>query len=78
MCESVYLDYHYYYFILFYRNGISLGEAFDNVRVGPGYAYFPAVSLSFAEQVQANFGSLPLRYPFYFFILSYHFQRLGV
>ncbi|XP_059139447.1 E3 ubiquitin-protein ligase RNF123-like [Physella acuta] len=49
--------------ITFYRNGVSLGEAFNNVRVGPGYAYFPAVSLSFTESVQANFGSLPLRYP---------------
>ncbi|KAH9496305.1 hypothetical protein Btru_010563 [Bulinus truncatus] len=49
--------------ITFYRNGISLGEAFNKVRVGPGYAYFPAVSLSFTESVQANFGALPLRYP---------------
>ncbi|XP_035827720.1 E3 ubiquitin-protein ligase RNF123 [Aplysia californica] len=49
--------------ITFYRNGVSMGEAFSSVRVGAGYAYFPAVSLSFAEQVHANFGSLPLRYP---------------
>lgn len=49
--------------ITFYRNGVSLGVAFNKVRVGPGYAYFPAVSLSFTESVQANFGALPLRYP---------------
>ncbi|GFR90667.1 E3 ubiquitin-protein ligase RNF123 [Elysia marginata] len=28
--------------ISFYRNGIFLGEAFDKLRMGPGYAYFPA------------------------------------
>ncbi|BFZ10610.1 hypothetical protein BsWGS_13649 [Bradybaena similaris] len=49
--------------ITFYRNGVSLGEAFSKVRVGPGYGYFPAVSLSFGESVQANFGGWPLRYP---------------
>ncbi|KAK3743920.1 hypothetical protein RRG08_054806 [Elysia crispata] len=28
--------------ISFYRNGVFLGEAFDKLRMGPGYAYFPA------------------------------------
>ena len=47
-----------------FRNGVFLGEAFDKIRMGPGYAYFPAVSLSFAESIRANFGALPLKYPF--------------
>ncbi|XP_060567835.1 E3 ubiquitin-protein ligase RNF123-like [Ruditapes philippinarum] len=49
--------------ICFYRNGKSLGEAFSCVRLGPGYAYFPAVSLSLGESLRANFGATPLRYP---------------
>ncbi|XP_075216165.1 E3 ubiquitin-protein ligase RNF123-like isoform X2 [Lycorma delicatula] len=49
--------------IVFYRNGRSLGEAFDRIQMGPGYAYFPAVSLAFTENLVANFGSLPLKYP---------------
>jgi Kip1 ubiquitination-promoting complex protein 1 len=40
-----------------------MGEAFDNIRLGPGMAYFPAVSLAFTEKVVANFGSTPLKYP---------------
>lgn len=51
-----------------HRNGVSMGLAFDQLRVGSGYAYFPAVSLSLSESVQANFGHLPLRYPFIAFI----------
>lgn len=45
------------------RNGNYLGDAFDNVHIGPGYAYFPAVSLAYNENLVANFGSTPLRYP---------------
>ncbi|XP_054715787.1 LOW QUALITY PROTEIN: E3 ubiquitin-protein ligase RNF123-like [Uloborus diversus] len=52
----------------FYRNGSYLGDAFDNVQVGPGLAYFPAVSLAYNENLVANFGSTPLRYP----ILGYY------
>jgi Kip1 ubiquitination-promoting complex protein 1 len=49
--------------ITYYRNGKSLGVAFDNVRVhGPGLAYFPALSLSYVEVVMLNFGGLPFRY----------------
>lgn len=40
-----------------------MGEAFDNVRIGPGLAYFPAVSLAFGEKLVANFGATPLRHP---------------
>uniref|UniRef100_A0A8C9SEB7 E3 ubiquitin-protein ligase RNF123 n=1 Tax=Scleropages formosus TaxID=113540 RepID=A0A8C9SEB7_SCLFO len=50
--------------ITFYLNGQSLGIAFSNIKMGPGIAYFPAISLSFKESVAFNFGSRPLRYPF--------------
>ncbi|XP_011145267.1 E3 ubiquitin-protein ligase RNF123 [Harpegnathos saltator] len=47
----------------FYRNGRSLGRAFENVPIGAGIAYFPTVSLAFTENLTANFGSIPFRYP---------------
>uniref|UniRef100_A0A7N8Y958 E3 ubiquitin-protein ligase RNF123 n=1 Tax=Mastacembelus armatus TaxID=205130 RepID=A0A7N8Y958_9TELE len=50
--------------ITFCLNGQSLGTAFTNIKMGPGVAYFPAISLSFKESVAFNFGSRPLRYPF--------------
>jgi hypothetical protein len=56
-----------------YRNGKSLGEAFSCVRLGPGYAYFPAVSLSLGESLRANFGATPLKYPF---ILLYENEKI--
>lgn len=40
-----------------------MGKAFDCIHVGPGMAYFPAVSLGFKENIVANFGSTPMRYP---------------
>ncbi|XP_036415863.1 E3 ubiquitin-protein ligase RNF123 isoform X2 [Colossoma macropomum] len=49
--------------ITFCLNGQSLGTAFSNIKMGPGVAYFPAISLSFKESVAFNFGSRPLRYP---------------
>ncbi|XP_052781635.1 E3 ubiquitin-protein ligase RNF123-like [Mya arenaria] len=49
--------------IAFYRNGKSLGEAFSSLRLGTGFAYFPAVSLSHGENLRANFGATPLKYP---------------
>ncbi|MBN3310661.1 RN123 ligase, partial [Amia calva] len=49
--------------ISFCLNGQSLGTAFSNIKIGPGFAYFPAISLSFKESVAFNFGSRPLRYP---------------
>ena len=48
-----------FYFV--FRNGHSLGLAFSDIRRGKGYAYFPAISLSFAEVVQLNFGGTPFR-----------------
>lgn len=47
----------------FYRNGRSLGKAFEGISTGAGFAYFPTVSLAFTENLTANFGSTPLRYP---------------
>lgn len=48
--------------VSYYRNGVSLGVAFDNVKTGVGYAYFPAVSLSFDEHIRINFGDRPFNY----------------
>ncbi|XP_018407153.1 PREDICTED: E3 ubiquitin-protein ligase RNF123-like [Cyphomyrmex costatus] len=47
----------------YYRNGRSLGRAFENIPMGAGIAYFPTVSLAFTENLTANFGSIPFRYP---------------
>ncbi|XP_025107715.1 E3 ubiquitin-protein ligase RNF123-like isoform X1 [Pomacea canaliculata] len=47
----------------FFRNGHSMGIAFSNVKTGPGYAYFPAASLSMGENIHVNFGATPLRFP---------------
>ncbi|XP_068246013.1 E3 ubiquitin-protein ligase RNF123-like [Palaemon carinicauda] len=49
--------------VKFYRNGKSLGTAFENIKTGPGLAYFPAVSLALGENLTVNFGATPLRYP---------------
>ncbi|XP_072948372.1 E3 ubiquitin-protein ligase RNF123-like [Epargyreus clarus] len=47
----------------FYRNGVSLGVAFDKVAHGTGVAYFPAVSLAMQEHLYANFGHVPFVFP---------------
>ncbi|XP_043264332.1 E3 ubiquitin-protein ligase RNF123-like [Colletes gigas] len=47
----------------FYRNGRNLGRAFENISMGASFAYFPTVSLVLAENLTANFGSTPMRYP---------------
>nr|QVD39346.1 E3 ubuquitin-protein kinase RNF123 [Schistocerca gregaria] len=49
--------------VAFHRNGHTMGEAFSDVKLGPGMVYFPAVSLAFTENLVANFGSTPFRYP---------------
>ncbi|XP_067938284.1 E3 ubiquitin-protein ligase RNF123-like [Watersipora subatra] len=49
--------------VTFYRNGVSMGAAFENICLGPDRAYFPAVSLSQGESVRLNFGSTPFIYP---------------
>ncbi|XP_047540342.1 E3 ubiquitin-protein ligase RNF123-like [Vanessa atalanta] len=47
----------------YYRNGVSLGLAFDKVAHGSGLAYFPAVSLAMQEHLYANFGHVPFIFP---------------
>eukprot|EP00878_Enallax_costatus_P012291 GHUV01012839.1.p1 GENE.GHUV01012839.1~~GHUV01012839.1.p1 ORF type:complete len:1206 (+),score=405.87 GHUV01012839.1:233-3850(+) len=50
--------------LTFYRNGQSLGTAYDRVRtMQPSLAYFPAVSLSHTERCMLNFGAKPFMYP---------------
>ncbi|KAG8642914.1 E3 ubiquitin-protein ligase RKP isoform X2 [Manihot esculenta] len=50
--------------ILFYRNGVSLGVAFHGIRKkGPGFGYYPALSLSQGECCELNFGARPFKYP---------------
>lgn len=50
--------------ISFYRNGVSLGVAFDGIlKMEPGFGYFPAVSLSEGECCDLNFGSRPFKFP---------------
>lgn len=50
--------------ITFYRNGASLGVAFENVRtLEPMQGYYPAISLSHSERCELNFGGRPFKYP---------------
>jgi Kip1 ubiquitination-promoting complex protein 1 len=50
--------------ITFYRNGTSLGVAFDGIRsLEPSKGYYAAISLSEGERCHLNFGSHPFRYP---------------
>ena len=41
-----------------------MGVAYSDVPRGAGVAYFPAVSLSYCESCQLNFGATPFMYPF--------------
>uniref|UniRef100_A0A8C4QLI2 E3 ubiquitin-protein ligase RNF123 n=1 Tax=Eptatretus burgeri TaxID=7764 RepID=A0A8C4QLI2_EPTBU len=59
----------------FFLNGVALGTAFSDVRLGSKMAYFPAVSLSFRENVVFNFGGRPLRYPLHEDSFSFSLQR---
>ncbi|KAL7041272.1 hypothetical protein ACKWTF_000697 [Chironomus riparius] len=49
--------------IEYYRNGLSLGPAFEDIERGIGISLFPAVSLAFNDSLTANFGGSPFRYP---------------
>lgn len=49
--------------IEYYRNGASLGIAFEDIERGPGLSLFPAISLAFGDSITANFGGSPFRYP---------------
>lgn len=48
--------------IEYYRNGVALGLAFEDIERGPGSTLFPAVSLAFNDSLTANFGGSPFRY----------------
>jgi len=48
-------------FVSFCRNGHLMGPAFEDIKRGSGHAYFPAVSLSYGEVIQMNFGATPFR-----------------
>lgn len=39
-----------------------MGVAFNNIRQGPGIAYFPAASLAYGENIVVNFGATPFQY----------------
>lgn len=47
--------------IVYVRNGHLMGPAFEDIKRGSGHAYFPAVSLSYGEVIQMNFGATPFR-----------------
>jgi len=50
----------------FCRNGVSLGTAFSNIKVGErgiGLSYFPGLSLSHGERALINFGAKPFMHP---------------
>ena len=50
--------------LTFYRNGMSMGLAYNTVRsMQPHLAYFPAVSLSYTEKCELNFGARPFEHP---------------
>ncbi|EDV91344.1 E3 ubiquitin-protein ligase RNF123 isoform X2 [Drosophila grimshawi] len=49
--------------IEFYRNGRSMGIAFEKIQKGPGITFFPSISLGYTQGVQANFGNRPFVYP---------------
>ncbi|XP_010526636.1 PREDICTED: E3 ubiquitin-protein ligase RKP [Tarenaya hassleriana] len=50
--------------ISFFRNGVSLGIAFSGIRkLGPGFGYYPAISISQGERCELNFGAYPFKYP---------------
>lgn len=38
-----------------------MGVAFNNIRRGPGIAYFPAASLAYGENIVTNFGATPFQ-----------------
>lgn len=47
----------------YYRNGNYLGEAFNNIPTGKDNKLYPAVTLAFQEEIRANFGGTPFRFP---------------
>eukprot|EP00798_Chlamydomonas_sp_ICE-L_P017558 gene17558-23882_t len=50
--------------VSFMSNGVSMGVAYSNVpTMQPHLAYFPALSLSYTERSEINFGGRPFIYP---------------
>eukprot|EP00049_Salpingoeca_infusionum_P018430 m.357244 g.357244 ORF g.357244 m.357244 type:complete len:1134 (+) comp17750_c0_seq1:148-3549(+) len=49
--------------ITYYRNGRSMGVAYDKVRIGHGFGYKAAVSASKAQLYVINYGQQPMQYP---------------
>ncbi|EDW84144.1 uncharacterized protein Dwil_GK13978 [Drosophila willistoni] len=49
--------------IEYFRNGRSMGVAFNKLEKGPGLTFYAAISLGYTQGVQANFGNRPFVYP---------------
>ncbi|XP_065723172.2 E3 ubiquitin-protein ligase RNF123 [Drosophila suzukii] len=49
--------------IEYYRNGRSMGVAFNKLEKGPGITFFAAISLGYTQGIEANFGNRPFMYP---------------
>ncbi|XP_020813353.1 E3 ubiquitin-protein ligase RNF123 isoform X1 [Drosophila serrata] len=49
--------------IEYYRNGRSMGVAFNKLQKGPGITFFAAISLGYTQGIEANFGNRPFMYP---------------
>lgn len=49
--------------IEYYRNGRSMGVAFNKLEKGPGISFFAAISLGYTQGIEANFGNRPFMYP---------------
>ncbi|XP_017110333.1 E3 ubiquitin-protein ligase RNF123 [Drosophila elegans] len=49
--------------IEYYRNGRSMGVAFNKLEKGPGITFFAAISLGYTQGIGANFGNRPFMYP---------------
>ncbi|XP_034661955.1 E3 ubiquitin-protein ligase RNF123 [Drosophila subobscura] len=49
--------------IEYYRNGRSMGVAFNKLEKGPGITFYAAISLGYTQGIQANFGNRPFVYP---------------
>ncbi|KAH8236558.1 hypothetical protein KR026_005614 [Drosophila bipectinata] len=49
--------------IEYFRNGRSMGIAFNKLEKGPGITFFAAISLGYTQGIEANFGNRPFMYP---------------
>lgn len=53
--------------IEYFRNGRSMGIAFNKLEKGPGITFFAAISLGYTQGIEANFGNRPFMYPIHGF-----------